>query len=266
MLPTTLLLIGPSGSGKTVFCKQFIYSGLLKGEPGIYLSTDESPEDVERSMKSYGFDVNKYKTNGTFRVIDCYSWKTGLASSSKYSVSNPADLAAVSSAVETARQDLTEMRLVLDSITGLTSICSHNFIFFSKFLQVIAAKIRLMSSYGVFVLAPEAHDQQFTSYMRQIFDGTLEMKEDDSGDNIKRLLRIFSLKGAKHKTSWTPFEITSKGIDIKSETDLRCMNCGRVIDWEPHVEIIDGKEYTFDSVECANTYKALKTFYGNNFE
>ena len=44
------------------------------------------------------------------------------------------------------------------------------------------------------------------------------------------------------------------------------MNCGRVIDWEPHVEIIDGKEYTFDSVECANTYKALKTFYGNNFE
>ena len=108
------------------------------------------------------------------------------------------------------------------------------------------------------------------SYLREIFDGTIEMKmetkKDESGEEIKRLLRGFSIKGAKHKTTWTPFETTAKGIIVRSEAELRCMNCGRLIEWEPHVEVINGKEYTFDSLECAGTYKSLKSIYGESFE
>ena len=264
--PASLLLIGPSGIGKTIFCKQFLHNGLVVGEPGIFLSTDESPEGIEESMKSLGFNIEAYKNTDSFRVVDCYSWKTGGKSSSKYYVSNPADLATVSMAIENARLGLNKPRLVLDSITGLTSICSHNLTFFSKFLQIIVAKIRMIDGIAFFVAAPEAHDQQFTSYLRQIFDGTLEMREDESGKEIKRLLRIFSLKGTKHKTTWTPFEITDKGVIVRSEVELRCMNCGRRIEWEPHVEVINGKEYTFDSTECAGTYKSLKSVYGESFE
>ena len=266
MPPASLLLIGPSGIGKTIFCKQFLYNGLLHNEPGIYLSTDESPEEIEKSMKTFGFNVDAYKYDGTFRIIDCFSWKTGGKSSSKYTVGNPADLVAVSMGIENVQIGLNKPRLVLDSITGLMSICNHNPTFFSKFLQIIVAKIRVMNGSAIFPAAPEAHDQQFTSYLRQVFDGTLEMKEDESGKEIKRLLRVFSLKGAKHKTTWTPFEITDKGIVVRSEAELRCMNCGRLIEWKPHVEIINGKEYPFDSTECAGTYKSLKSIYGESFE
>ena len=264
--PASLLLMGTSGVGKTVFCKQFLYNGLVKGEPGIYVSTDEAPAEIEKSMKSYGFDVEPYKKNEAFRIVDCHSWKMGRRSSSKYAVDNPADLAIVSKTIENAKEDSGKIRLVLDSVTGLMSICSHNLTYFSKFLQIMVAKIRTTDSRAIFVAAPEAHDQQFVSYLRQIFDGTLEMKEDESGKEIKRLLRVFSLKGAKHKTTWTPFEITDKGIIVRSETELRCMNCGRLIEWEPQVEVINGKEYTFDSAECAGTYKALKSVYGESFE
>ena len=199
--PASLLLIGTSGVGKTVFCKQFLYNGLTKGEPGIYISTDESPDEIEKSMKSYGFDVEPYKNRGTFRIVDCHSWKLGGEASSKYAVNNPADLALVSMAIENAKDGLGKVRLALDSLTGLMSICSHNVTYFSKFLQIIVAKIRTTNSLAIFVAAPEAHDPQFISYMRQIFDGTLEMKDDESGKEIKRLLRVFSLKGTKHKTT-----------------------------------------------------------------
>jgi hypothetical protein len=110
------------------------------------------------------------------------------------------------------------------------------------------------------------HDPQFISYLRQIFDGTLEMKNDESGKEIKRLLRVFSLKGAEHKTTWAPFEITDRGIIVGSETELRCMNCGRIIEWGTHIEVINGKEYTFDSTECSGTYKSLKNIYGESFQ
>jgi len=270
MPPSSLLLIGPSGIGKTIFSKQFIFNGLTNNESGIYLSTDESSDRIEKTMKSFGFDPEPYKSNNTFRVVDCYAWRIGGKSCNRYCVSNPADLAAVSSAVDSARQGLTKTRLVLDSITGLMSICNHNLTFLSKFLQVMVAKNRAADSNAIFLVTPEAHDQVFMSYLREIFDGTLEMKmetkKSDSNEEIVRLLRLFSLKGTRHKTNWTPFEITSEGINVKRETETRCLMCSRLIEWEPHVETIDGKEYGFDSAECARTYRRLKGLYGPSFE
>ncbi len=268
--PSSILLMGPSGIGKTIFAKQFLHNGLVCGEPGIYLSTDESPEKIVQSMERFGFNTRKYSETGTFRVIDCYSWKIGNKSTSKYYVSNPADLMTVSSAIDSARQGLKNTRFVLDSLTGLMTICSHNITFFSKFLQVIVAKTRAVTGNALFLAAPEAHDQLFISYLREIFDGTLEMKmeteKNSSGEEFKRLLRLFSLKGAKHKTQWVPFDITDKGIIVKSSSELRCVMCSRQIDWEPLVEVIGGKDYLFDSTECANTYKRLKSLYGESFE
>jgi KaiC/GvpD/RAD55 family RecA-like ATPase len=262
----SLLLLGPSGIGKTIFCKQFLYNGLIIGEPSIYVTTDESPEEIGKSMKSFGFDIKPYLDSGMFRIVDCHSWKLGGESASEYAVNNPADLAAVSIAIEKARQGLKKIRFVLDSVTGLTSICNHNVTVFSKFLQIVVARIRLTNGNAIFTATPEAHDQQFMGFLRLTFDGTLEMKEDESGKEIKRLLRIFSLKGAKHKTYWTPFEITERGIIVKSEIELRCVMCSKLIEWEPHVEVIGGKKYSFDSPGCANTYKKLKSLYGEYFE
>jgi KaiC/GvpD/RAD55 family RecA-like ATPase len=268
--PASLFLMGPSGIGKTIFSKQFIYNGLANGETGIYLSTDESPGRIQESMKKLGMNIDTYIDNDTFRIIDCYSWKIGGKSCSKYCVSNPDNLATVSMAIDKARRQLRKTRLVLDSITGLMSFCNHNLTFFSKFLQVIVAQTRDSESNAIFLASSETHDRVFISYMREIFDGTLEMKMEtktsESGEEIKRLMRLFSLKGAKHKTQWAVFEITNNGVILKSEKEIRCVMCSGRIDWEPHLEIIEGKQYSFDSDECATTYKKLKALYGSSFE
>ena len=261
----SFLLIGPSGIGKTIFCKQFIYNGLAKGESCIYLTTDESPLAIENSMKNFGFNISCDSNPCSFRVIDCYSWKLGGKSSSEFFVSNPTDLASISKNIESAWEDLGKIRLVLDSITGLISLSNHHQVYFSKFLQAIVAKIRRMDGNAIFTVAPEAHDQQFLSFLRLAFDGTLEMKTDESGEELKRLLRVFSLRGAKHKTHWTPFEITNNGIVLKNEQGLRCDMCSRQIEWDPIVEIVEGKKYQFDCQECAQTYKKFKSLYNGYF-
>jgi KaiC/GvpD/RAD55 family RecA-like ATPase len=270
MPPSSLFLMGPSGVGKTVFSKQFIYNGLVIGETGIYLATDESPERIQESMKKLGMNVDDYIKNDQLRIIDCYSWKIGGKSCSDYCVSNPDNLATVSMTIDKTRRNLRKTRLVMDSITGLMSFCDHNLKFFSKFLQVAVAQTRDSDSNAIFLASSEAHDKVFMSYMREIFDGTLEMKmetkEGEAGEEMRRLLRLFSLKGARHKTQWVLFEITKNGIDLRSEKELRCVMCANRIDWEPHSEIIEGKQYSFDSAECATTYKKLKALYGQSFE
>ena len=91
------------------------------------------------------------------------------------------------------------------------------------------------------------------------------MKLDDSGNELKRLLRVFSLKRIKHKTNWVPFEITDQGIVLNTESQLRCTLCSKSINWEPLIEKINGKELPFDSQECVNTYKKFKSIYGDDF-
>ena len=89
------------------------------------------------------------------------------------------------------------------------------------------------------------------------------MKTDESGKDLKRLLRGFSLRGAKHKTNWPPFEITNKGIFLRNEKALRCDMCSRQIEWDPIVEVVEGKKYNFDCQDCAQTYKKIKSYTTN---
>jgi len=49
---SSIVLIGPPGVGKTTFCKQFLFNGLLMDEPSIYVTTQESPEEIENSQKA----------------------------------------------------------------------------------------------------------------------------------------------------------------------------------------------------------------------
>jgi len=263
---SSMLLMGPSGIGKTIFAQQFAYAGLLKGESCIYLSTDETPEEIRKSMKMFGFDIEPFVNNETFRVVDCYSWKLDRPPTSKYMVSNPSNFMNVLKIVDEARGSLKNVRFILDSITGLTSICEHSVLEIVRFLQVLVGKIRSSESNAIFIAVPEAHDSHLVNRLRLIFDGLLEMKEDESAEQIKRLFRIFSLKGARHQTMWTTFEITNKGIVLKREDQLRCEMCSALIEWEPYEELIAGEKHVFDKPECSNTYRRLKDIYGESFK
>ena len=262
---SSILLIGPTGVGKTIFCKHFLFSGLKNNEKCIYVTTSETPEEIEVSMKSFGLDIEPYKETEMVRIIDACSWKLGRGSVSKYAVDGQQNyLTSLSIIIKKVRSNLKNVRLIFDSVSELTALANQDAVL--KFLQVLTARIRLNGGKAIFTVASGAHDEHSINLLRLIFDGILEMKLDDSGKEIKRLLRIFSLKGIRHKTSWTPFNITDKGIELIHETDLRCALCSRLIDWEPIIKIIEGKKYHFDSLECLNTYKKYKSIYGNSFE
>lgn len=262
---SSLLLIGPTGVGKTIFCKHFFYNGLLMNEPCIYVTTNETPEEIEKSMKAFGLDIEPYKEQGLIRMVDGCSWKLGGIPSSKYAIESQQNyLTAISIKIKKARQDLENIRLIFDSVSELAALSNPDAVL--NFLQVLTARIRLDGGKGIFIVASGAHDDHFMNLLRLTFDGILEMKIDDSGKEIKRLFRIFSLKGIEHRTDWTPFKITDRGIELMSGTVLRCALCSKRIDWEPITMTINGKKYYFDSQECLKTYKKYKSVYGKSFE
>jgi non-specific serine/threonine protein kinase len=263
--PSSILLIGPTGSGKTVFCKHFFFNGLLIGEPCVYVTTSETPKEIESSMKNFGMNIESFKEKNLVRIVDGCSWKSGKKTSSEYAVDAQQNyLTAISIKIKKAQQGLTKPRFVFDSVSEMTALSDPDSVL--NFLQVLTTRIRLEGGKAIFVVAAGAHDEHFLNLLRLTFDGILEMRLDETNEELKRLLRVFSLKGVRHKTNWIPFEITDKGIVLHSESKLRCSLCSKPIEWEPIYETFGGKKIPFDSQECIDTYKKFKSVYGSSFE
>ena len=65
---SSILVAGGPGTGKSIFCRQICYNLVSKGKKCMYVSFEESQERIEKSMKSFGWNVTKYIENGTFLI------------------------------------------------------------------------------------------------------------------------------------------------------------------------------------------------------
>jgi len=246
------LLMGSSGAGKSVFCKSFIANGLSNQEPGIYLSTDDECNDIQASIQNLVEDQDG--TMGNLKLIDAYSWRVrSVASAGPFVTVDPANLTGVMIACQKICQVVSKPRFVFDSITNLAVQSSPDTTL--KFVQMVTAKIRSINALAFFTLTPTSHDSKFVSMIKPMFDGIFEIKMDDTGLDITRMLRIFSIKGIKHQTRWIIFTINDGGISLVEDSTPRCAWCGGIIPYEPHLETIEGRGYTFHATGCANNFK-----------
>ncbi len=250
------LLTGPSGAGKTTFCKTFIARGLSNEETGIYLSTEEDCHDIQTSIQNLMDE--KDRTKGDLRIVDAYSWRVrGRKGDEPFVAVNPADLTGVMITCQKICQNVSKPRFVFDSITDLNVQSNSDTTL--KFLQLVTAKMRGLNALAFFTLIPSAHDSIFVSKVKTMFDGIFETRIDDTGLEIARLFRIFSIKGVNHQTSWIVFTINERGMSMVKDSTPRCAWCGGVIPYEPHNETIDGRNYTFHATGCSDNFKKRST-------
>ncbi|MGE5218364.1 MAG: ATPase domain-containing protein [Chloroflexota bacterium] len=70
----TYLVVGEPGTGKTVFGLQFLMSGLLQKEKGLYVAIDEKPAEVIEQAASLGWDLAPYIDSKQFLILDASAY------------------------------------------------------------------------------------------------------------------------------------------------------------------------------------------------
>src|SRR6188472_3932131 len=64
------LVCGAAGCGKTMLAAEFLVNGALQhGEPGVFMSFEESSDDLVANMRSLGHDLDVLQAEGKL-VID----------------------------------------------------------------------------------------------------------------------------------------------------------------------------------------------------
>lgn len=70
MLPDLNIMIeGEPGTGKSTMAMQYLLAGIEMGEPGVYITLEETPSRIYRDAASYGWDFHKLEKDNMLRVI-----------------------------------------------------------------------------------------------------------------------------------------------------------------------------------------------------
>ncbi|MHA1188384.1 MAG: ATPase domain-containing protein [Candidatus Heimdallarchaeota archaeon] len=110
----TILLSGPAGAGKTTLATQFIYRGVLdQGDPGIYVTFDESPKTVRQNFTSYDWKLESLEKENLLALVDGFSMRAGVASKIRLEIDDL--LTTLISLID----ELGAERVVIDSLTAL---------------------------------------------------------------------------------------------------------------------------------------------------
>lgn len=65
---SSVLVTGGAGNGKTIFGLQFLWEGLQKGEPGVYITLEEDAEDIKEDARRFGWEFEEFEKKGIFKL------------------------------------------------------------------------------------------------------------------------------------------------------------------------------------------------------
>jgi len=208
--PSVVVVTGEAGGGKTMLCQSFLAESLKRGDASIYVALDDFPEEVRASLSAMGCDVKRFEAENRLAFIDSYSCQIGLESRERYSCDSQ-ELSILSITITTAltergREGATSV--VLDSFTTLLQKCGVKPSL--EFLRVLVAKTRSFKADLWIKLNSKAFHPAIVAAVQDMVDGVIEVRRQETEAGLRNALRISKMRGALHKTAWTPYELHPK--------------------------------------------------------
>lgn len=187
-LGRSLLIAGPALSGKQNLALDLLAVGLDEGDGVLVVTTDENAskcvEDLKRRVPSFDRDQ--------VGVVDCSgsAQQNVIREIATQRVSSPGDLTGIS--IGTAKlmqqfttQDISRVRHGLVSVSTLLQYLEPQTVF--KFLHIYTTRIADTQGLGLFTVDNAAHDAQTLNTFMGEFDGVIELRETEAGEQEIRV-------------------------------------------------------------------------------
>jgi KaiC/GvpD/RAD55 family RecA-like ATPase len=212
---STILVTGGPGAGKTIMAVQFLLEGVKNGEPGVFISMDERPDDLRKEALKFGWDLTKYEKRGDLVIVDVSYPRSGLPSKEKYQISMPFTLDNIVRTVYEIISEIGGKRVVIDSLPAFG-------IHFEDEAEVRIAIHRLnnllLSSGCVSIITSEiipGHDGISRFGVEEfIARGIILTEIYREGKEYKRAITIMKMRETAYDLKRFAFKIGKNGVEV----------------------------------------------------
>ena len=201
------LISGPPGMGKSNFAMQFIYSGATEfDEPGVYLTVEDTPENVKKYGAAFGWDLEKLERENKVAIVT----QTIYGGLKKDQNASKKPTETLNQAIERIKAK----RIVLDSAT----------LFKYLFPNDVSRRINLLNfidqvkNYGctTLMIAEQHESSMEITYLDEHFlsDGLILLFWSRHRDSHERCFRVVKMRGSEIMPDIRPYKITSQGVVV----------------------------------------------------
>ena len=67
---SSVLISGGAGVGKSIFSLQYMWEGLRNGESCVYITLEETAEELRQDALVFGWDFKEYEKKGKFKFVE----------------------------------------------------------------------------------------------------------------------------------------------------------------------------------------------------
>jgi circadian clock protein KaiC len=199
-----VMVAGSAGCGKTTLALQYLVNGVKNGEPGVYVTFEEMPDQIYRDAKSFGWDLRRLEEESKFRIL-CTS--PGLM------LENEGE-----GVLDEAFHDIQPRRIVIDSLSHLAMFVKESELRREAYRIIMHLKTKGVSSIVIWE-SPQIAGGAFSVTdvgLSFLVDCIVALKPVEIESSLRKALAILKMRGSDHDKRLREFQITPTGIKIES--------------------------------------------------
>ena len=205
VIGSTNLIAGTAGACKTTFGMQFLWEGLQKGENAVYVTLEQTPDDILKDMSRYGWDFSKFITAKKFKIDSMIA----------------SDISQLSTKIFSSLKLMGAKRFVLDSLSlaamGWKERPEEAF----KTRLKIFDMLNTLKGTGVTSLLiseiPRGEKDTISKFgFEEFIVDSVIFLQSFAVAGTMRNLQILKMRRTDHGKKIYPFDVTTKGLVVKS--------------------------------------------------
>jgi circadian clock protein KaiC len=208
----TTLVCGTSGSAKTMFAVQFLMHGILEhGEPGVFVTFEETPEDIRASMLCLGWDIARLEKKKLWTFID--ATRRDLPFGSEV---GDYDFGAFILRLETAVRSAGARRVSIDTLGAVFSMFEKPGIIRHE-LHRVSSSLKKGSITTVMTAERDVEYGEVSRYRMEEFvaDNVIILRNVLEEERRRRTMEVLKLRGGRHQKGEYAFTIlTDRGLEM----------------------------------------------------
>ncbi len=207
------LVCGPPGTGKSLFAVQFLVNGAtVYGEPGVFLTFEESRDELVSNVRSFGFDIEAMERDGLL-LVDALTMEPRVVDTGDF------DLEALIVRLAYAVDKIGARRIAIDNVEALfAGIGKPSLVRFE-----LRRLFRWLRDHQVTaVITGERGQGTLTRHGIEEYLSDCVVILDDrlTHDVATRRLRVMKYRGSTHGRNEYPFLIGTEGFEVLPITSL----------------------------------------------